>query len=231
MEKTPSNDNLNKNPFILRMLGWGAGYFVKTPWWLTKIYPHRVWKIPTKEKAIYLTFDDGPTGVATNFVLDQLGKYNARASFFCIGKNVVEHPAIYQRILSEGHTTGNHTYTHPNGWKTSTAVYLDDIRLATKHIQSPFFRPPYGRISKAQANGIGEAMGNRSVKIVMWDILSGDFDGSLSKEGCLENVIRRSSPGSIIVFHDSDKAFSRLEYVLPRVLEFFSGKGYVFRSL
>ncbi|MEO7922784.1 MAG: polysaccharide deacetylase family protein [Chitinophagaceae bacterium] len=206
-------------------------YFVKTPWWLKKIYPRRLWKMNTKDKIVYLTFDDGPHPLATPFVLDQLKRYQAKATFFCIGKNVVEYPSIYQRILQEGHRTGNHTYTHPNGWKKSPGIYLEDIKEATKYIRSKLFRPPYGRISQSQAKGINEAIGDRSAKIVMWDVLSGDFDESLIKEKCLENVIKNSSAGSIVVFHDSEKAFPRLEYVLPRVLEFFSGKGYAFGSL
>jgi len=206
-------------------------YFVKTPWWLKKLYPHRLWSVATKEKIIYLTFDDGPHPVATTFVLDELKKYNAKATFFCIGKNVVDHPSIYKRIIDEGHTTGNHTQTHPNGWKTKTPLYLADVAEASTHIQSNLFRPPFGRIKSSQVKGIAEAMKNKSAKIIMWDVLSGDFDESLSKEKCLKNVISNSDEGSIIVFHDSEKAFSTVEYVLPATLQFFTEKGYIFRSL
>lgn len=203
-------------------------YFVKTPWWLKKMYTHRLWSFDTKEKIIYLTFDDGPHPVATPFVLNELKKYNAKATFFCIGKNIVDHPAIYKRILEEGHTTGNHTQHHLNGWKTNTALYLSDIAEASKEIESNLFRPPFGRIKSSQVKGIAEAMKNKSAKIIMWDVLSGDFDESLSKEKCLKNVIENAAEGSIIVFHDSEKAFPLLNYVLPACLEFFAKKGYEF---
>jgi len=206
-------------------------YFVKTPWWLKKIYPHRLWDVDTKEKIIYLSFDDGPHPIATPFVLDELKKYNAKATFFCIGKNVVDHPAIYRRILEEGHSTGNHTYTHPNGWATQTGLYLKDITEASKHIDSALFRPPYGRIKAAQSKGLRQAMNNRSSKIVMWDVLSGDFDETLSVQDCYKNVTGKTTGGSIVVFHDSEKAFRVLKEVLPEVLQFFAGKGYVFKSL
>ena len=221
----------NKSPFILRILGMGAPYFVKTPWWLKKIYPNRVWDIDTNEKIIYLSFDDGPHPEATPFVLDELAKYNAKATFFCIGKNVVDYPDIYKRILDEGHAIGNHTQQHLNGWKTSTEIYLTDVSEAAKNISSNLFRPPYGRIKRSQAKGISEALKNKSAKIVMWDVLSGDFDMSLSNEKCLENVISKTRTGSIVVFHDSEKAFSRLKYTLPAMLEFFTLKGYVFSKI
>ena len=200
-------------------------YFVKTPWWLRKMYRQRLWAVDTKEKHIYLTFDDGPNPVATSFVLDELKKYNARATFFCIGKNVIEYPTIYRRIISDGHTTGNHTQHHLNGWRTAADNYLADVTEASAHIRSALFRPPYGRLKSVQARRLID------YKIVMWDVLSGDFDESISKEKCLKNVIANAEEGSIVVFHDSEKAFPRLEYVLPEVLRFFTEKGYVFRSL
>ena len=206
-------------------------YFVKTPWWLKRIYPNRVWHIDTDEKIIYLSFDDGPHPVATPFVLDELKRYNAKATFFCIGKNVVSFPAIYKRILDEGHRVGNHTQHHLNGWKTNTATYLADVAEASNHISSPLFRPPYGRIRAAQVKGIKKSLQNESAKIIMWDVLSGDFDESLSKENCLQNVIRKTKPGSIIVFHDSEKAFPLLAYSLPLFLRAFAEKGFVFNSL
>lgn len=206
-------------------------YFIKTPWWLKKIYPDRLWHINTNEKIIYLTFDDGPHPVATPFVLDELKKFNAKATFFCIGKNVVDYSVIYQRILNEGHSTGNHTQNHLNGWKTNKRAYLADVTEASKHIHSNLFRPPYGKITSLQAKGIGAAMNNPSSKIVMWDLLSGDFDNSLSKEKCLDNVITKTKPGSILVFHDSEKAFPILSYVLPEYLKFFSKSGYIFSKI
>lgn len=200
-------------------------YFVKTPWWLKKLFPKRVWSIDTREKEIYLTFDDGPHPTVTPFVLDQLKKYGATATFFCIGKNVAAHPAIYRRLLDEGHQPGNHTQNHLNGWDTDTATYLADAKAASAHIRSRLFRPPYGRMRSAQARGLAD------YNIIMWDVLSGDFDVSLSKEDCLANVIKHAGPGSVIVFHDSEKAFPRLQYALPGVLEHFANAGFRFKSI
>jgi peptidoglycan-N-acetylglucosamine deacetylase len=206
-------------------------YLVKTPWLLKKIYPDYLWSIDTKAKEIYLTFDDGPHPVATPFVLKQLKQYNALATFFCIGKNVIRHPEIYEQILAEGHSTGNHTQNHLNGWKTKNDVYLDDIAEASKTIDSPLFRPPYGRITSFQAKNLKPVMKGKNPTVIMWDVLSGDFDTSLSPENCLGHVILKSGPGSIIVFHDSEKAFPRLEYALPRMLKYFSEKGYSFKEI
>lgn len=196
-----------------------------------RIYPNRLWSMPASDKTIYLTFDDGPHPVATPFVLDELKKYNAKATFFCIGKNVIEFPDIYKRIISEGHSVGNHTQHHLNGWKTETNEYLDDVKEASTHIQSNLFRPPYGRLRSVQARGIAYAIKNKSSKIVMWDVLSGDFDEKLSKEKCLKNVLDKTSNGSIIVFHDSEKAFPRVQYALPLFLSDFSHKGFSFKAL
>ncbi len=206
-------------------------YFIKTPWWLKKIYPGYVWDIKTHEKNIYLTFDDGPHPVATPFVLDQLKKYNAKASFFCIGKNVLTDPGLYERILREGHAVGNHTQHHLNGWKTNDEVYLEDIITASKNISSSLFRPPYGRIRGSQVRSLRKKGLHGSPQIIMWSILSGDFDESISKEICLKNVLRGLNPGHIIVFHDSEKAFPRLAYTLPRLLEEGSQKGYSFKKI
>jgi peptidoglycan/xylan/chitin deacetylase (PgdA/CDA1 family) len=206
-------------------------YFVKTPWWLKRIYSSYTWSIPAKEKIVYLSFDDGPHPVATPFVLDLLTKYRAKATFFCIGKNVMAYPDIYRRILDEGHAVGNHTQNHLNGWKTKDAVYLADISEAAKLIDSGMFRPPYGRISSFQAAHIAKAMKNDRSRVVMWDILSGDFDNSLSGKQCSENVVLNVNKGSIIVFHDSGKAFPRLEICLPEVMKFLEKEKYVFAKL
>lgn len=206
-------------------------YFVKTPWWLKKIYSSYIWRVDTKEKNIYLTFDDGPHPVATPFVLDQLKKHNAKASFFCIGKNVLDHPQLYKRIVEERHAVGNHTHNHLNGWKTKDDVYLADVREAVKFIDSNLFRPPYGRITSFQANNIKQAMEKPAAKIIMWDVISGDFDDSLTGEQCLQHVILNAAKGSIIVLHDSEKAFSRLSFFLPLVLTFFEKQGYRFEKL
>ena len=224
-------ESSNKNPLILRVIGLGKKYFVKNPWWLKKIYPQRTWNISTREKHLYLSFDDGPHPVMTPFVLDELKKYNARASFFCIGENVELYPSIYKRILDEGHSTGNHTFHHLNGWQTPNDTYLSGIAEAGKFIHSRLFRPPYGKIRSAQARKIPMAMGSKTAKIIMWDVLSGDFDPDISAEQCLKNVTRHAGPGSIVVFHDSEKTAAKLRVVLPEVLKFFAEKGYFFRSL
>ena len=206
-------------------------YFVKTPWWLKRIYDSYTWSIPSNEKILYLTFDDGPHPEATPFVLSQLKQFTALATFFCIGKNVVSYPDIYKQILNEGHVTGNHTYNHLNGWKTSNDSYLKDISLASKEINSNLFRPPYGRITSFQAKNLKAAMGGKEVKVIMWDVLSADFDIDCTREQCLANVVLPTVPGSIIVFHDSEKAFPKLQYSLPRMLKYFAEKGYSFKSL
>src|SRR6185503_16470533 len=206
-------------------------YFVKTPRWIRKIYASYVWSMPAHDKTVYLTFDDGPHPRATPFVLKLLKQYNASATFFCIGKNVVGHPEIYTQIINEGHAVGNHTYNHLNGWKANNDAYLKDIALAAQHINSNLFRPPYGRITSFQAKNLKAVMKRNEPKVIMWDVLSGDFDMDITNEQCLSNVILNAVPGSIIVFHDSQKAWLKLEYTLPRVLEYFSEKGYTFRSI
>ena len=204
-------------------------YFTKTPWLLKKLYPECIWDVKTDEKILYLTFDDGPNPQATPFVLQELKKYNAKATFFCIGKNVKENFDVYKQIISDGHKPGNHTYNHLNGWKTTDKKYLEDIRLAANIIDTELFRPPYGKITKFQLKALqGEKF---KLKTIMWDVLSGDFDEKLTPENCYLNVINKAKPGSVVVFHDSLKAFPRLEYTLPRVLEFFSQKGYQFKFL
>jgi len=183
----------------------------------------------TKENEIYLTFDDGPHPQVTQFVLDELKKFNAKATFFCIGKNVKEHFDIYKQIISEGHRPGNHTFNHLNGWKTADKKYLDDIKQAADIIDSPFFRPPYGRATKFQMKALQED--KFQLKTIMWDVLSGDFDEKITPENCYLNVVKYAKAGSIIVFHDSLKALPRLQYALPLVLRFFSEKGFVFKVL
>lgn len=208
-------------------------YLVKTPWLVKKLYPTYTWQIPTKEKVLYLTFDDGPHETATPFVLDELKKYNAKATFFCIGKNVVNHPAIYRRIKEEGHAVGNHTYNHLNGWKTDDTVYINDIIEAADVIDSRLFRPPYGKIKKFQAKILQrkDSPLHQLFSIMMWDVLSGDFDVNISPQKCLSNVTDHAEGGSLIVFHDSTKAWSRMSYALPKVLTHFAGKGFSFAAL
>ncbi len=204
-------------------------YFIKTPRWLMKCFPSCIWKMPDHEKVIYLTFDDGPHPEATPFVLDTLKEHQAKATFFCIGKNVVEQPVIYQRIVAEGHAVGNHTFNHLNGWKTSDAMYMDNIAKAKQYIDSSLFRPPYGKITPFQLRLL--AKGNFKLRPVMWSVLSGDFDGKRSKESCLQNVLKSTGNGSIIVFHDSEKAFDKMNYALPKMLVYFKQQGYRFEKI
>ncbi|HEV8284591.1 MAG TPA: polysaccharide deacetylase family protein [Chitinophagaceae bacterium] len=206
-------------------------YFVKTPWWIKRIFPFYTWSIPTKEKVLYLTFDDGPHSEITPFVLKELKRYDALATFFCIGKNVLAWPDIYKQILNEGHAVGNHTQNHLNGWKTSNDVYMKDITEAANYIDSNLFRPPYGKITLFQAKNLSAAMKGRKARVIMWDVLSADFDEGVTAEQSLQYVVFRSSPGSIIVFHDSEKAFQKLSYVLPKALHHFTQQGFKFLSL
>jgi peptidoglycan-N-acetylglucosamine deacetylase len=204
-------------------------YFIKTPWWLQRLYKSCVWQMPTQQKIIYLTFDDGPHAQATNFVLQQLQQYNALATFFCIGKNVIEQQAIYKQILLANHAVGNHTHNHLNGFKTANNVYMQNIATAKQYIDSNLFRPPYGRITIFQLKLLQASL--YRLKPIMWTVLSGDFDMGLSPEKCLQNVIKNTKSGSIVVFHDSEKAFEKLQYVLPKVLAYFTAKGYRFEKI
>lgn len=203
-------------------------YLVKTPWLLKKIYSSLIWNIkPNDTNTIYLTFDDGPHPIATPFVLDVLKEFNAKATFFCIGKNVEQYSIIYNRIIEEGHSVGNHTHNHFNGFKTEDAEYINNTKKAAQFINTSLFRPPYGRVTRFQA----KLLQKLGFKIIMWDVLSGDFDINLSKEKCLENVLLNTKNGSIIVFHDSEKAFEKLEYTLPKTLEHFSTRKFNFKAL
>ena len=202
-------------------------YLVKTPWIIKKIYSNYTWNINAEDKIIYLTFDDGPHPTITNFVLDTLKTYNAKATFFCIGKNVELYPNVYSNIIQQGHTVGNHTQNHLNGWKTNDEIYIKNIEEAAKTIDSKLFRPPYGKATRFQAKLLMQA----NYSIIMWDVLSGDFDINLLKEKCAEDVILATKSGSIVVFHDSEKALPRLEFALPKVLDFFSKQGYRFDAI
>lgn len=193
------------------------------------MYPECLWEVNTSEKDIYLTFDDGPQPVATPFVLNELKKYNAKATFFCIGKNVKEYFDLYKQIISGGHKPCNHTFNHLNGWRTTDKKYLEDIREASNLIDSDLFRPPYGKITKFQIKALqGEKF---NLKTIMWNVISGDFDEKITPENCYLNVIHNSAAGSIIVFHDSLKALPRLQYALPRVLEYFTVNGFQFKII
>ncbi|HTN46051.1 MAG TPA: polysaccharide deacetylase family protein [Flavipsychrobacter sp.] len=202
-------------------------YSIKMPVWLPRFFPKDlIWRMRVDD-AVYLTFDDGPHPEATTFVLDTLKEYFAQASFFCIGKNVAAHPSLYQRIMDEGHAVGNHTYNHLNGWKTPNDIYLKNILKASKEMKSRLFRPPYGRIKISQSRRLIQ----RGWKVYMWDVLSADFDMDITPEQCLENVLTHIEPGSIVVFHDSEKAFPRMKYALPEVLKYCREKGWKMKKL
>ncbi len=204
-------------------------YFAKNPLLLKKLYPSLIWDVPVNDRSVYLTFDDGPIPEVTPFVLEQLKAYNARATFFCIGDNVRKHPDVYEMILRQGHSIGNHTFNHLNGWKTSTEEYISNIDECSKYTGDQLFRPPYGRISPSQIKAFKENYPDS--KIIMWDVLSGDFDTKIDAEKCYQNMVRNVEPGSIVVMHDSLKAMPRLEEALPRILKDLSEEGYFFKSL
>lgn len=201
-------------------------YLVKTPQFIQKLFPNFTWRIPSAEKQIYLTFDDGPIPDVTPWVIEQLKAYNAKATFFCVGDNVSKNPEVFKQILDEGHKVGNHTYNHLNGWTTDNVKYFLNVRRCAHQIKSNLFRPPYGRLMPKQAEFL-----QRHYRIVMWDVLSGDFDPDISAEQCLSNILKNAKPGSIVVLHDSLKAKDKLHFVLPKVLEYFSEKGFRFCHL
>ena len=204
-------------------------YLVKSPLLLKWYYPSLTWHKSRREKAIYLTFDDGPIPDVTAFVLKTLKSFNVKATFFCIGDNIRKYPELFQQVLTDGHRVGNHTYNHLKGWKTDTPVYIENFESCQQLMNTSLFRPPYGRIKKKQIDGIKALLPN--TEIVMWDVLSGDFDQGLSPDGCYQNVIKHTTNGSIIVFHDSLKAFERVKYALPKAIETLLDKGYIFKTL
>ena len=225
---------------------------VTTPKIAKALFPNLIWDLPSKEKVIYLTFDDGPTPTITDWTLDVLKQYHAKATFFCIGKNINENSSIFKRILVEGHSVGNHTHNHLKGWKTNANDYLKDIAKAQKLMSdacivmndecrvqsdiensqllthnSKLFRPPYGQIKPKQATQLIKS----GYKIIMWTVLAIDWDQSISKEKCLENVVNKATSGDIVVFHDSIKASKNLRYALPKVLAYFSEREFKFKRI
>ncbi|MES2619506.1 MAG: polysaccharide deacetylase family protein [Bacteroidota bacterium] len=190
------------------------------------VYRECLWKVNTKDKILYLTFDDGPIPNITAFVLDELRKWNAKATFFCIGRNVENNPEIFQKIVDEEHSIGNHTYDHLKGWNCKDREYLENIEKCGTVLNSKLLRPPYGKLKPSQYLAL-----KSQYKLVMWDVLSFDFDTKISQEKVLSNVIKNAEEGSIVVFHDSLKAEAKVRFVLPKVLEHFSAKGFKFEKL
>lgn len=212
-------------------------YWIKTNAFIKKIFPNYIWSIPNSENKIYLTFDDGPTPEITEWVLDELKKHDAKATFFCIGDNIEKHPVIFEKVINEGHSIGNHTFNHLNGWKNSDEKYLQnmslcessilDLKFKILNLQTKLFRPPYGKIKTSQSKKLRQL----GYKIILWDVLSADFDTTITPERCLKNVLKNVCSGSIIVFHDSVKAFPNLKYTLPKALKYWTEKGFVFEKL
>ncbi len=208
-------------------------YWIKTAGFVKWLMPHYIWSIKAKEKVVYLTFDDGPVPQVTPWVLDVLKQYGCKATFFCIGDNIRKNPGVFKAVIDQGHAIGNHTFNHLNGWTTTDSAYEENIRLCEEEIRQHYtkgtrlFRPPYGKIKKKQA----KRLLSEGKKIIMWDIITADFDQSISKEACLFNATDKVEPGSIIIFHDSIKAFPNLEYTLPRAIAILRDKGYRFEKL
>ncbi len=200
-------------------------YWVRTNSLIKRLFSSYVWDVPGPGNQVYLTFDDGPTPEVTAFVLDQLARFEAKATFFCIGKNVSDHPQLFARILEQGHKVGNHTQEHPNGWTTPLKQYIQGVldceAALGENNSSKLFRPPYGKLTRAQLREVKKL----GYKVIMWDVLSADFDTSVSPQKCLENVLRNIRPGSIVIFHDSEKAAPNLVYALPATLEFMKKNG------
>jgi peptidoglycan/xylan/chitin deacetylase (PgdA/CDA1 family) len=197
----------------------------KPPQFLKRLMPELVWNIPDGEH-VFLTFDDGPTPGVTEWILRELARFDMKATFFCLGKNVDLYPDLYQRIIDDGHKVGNHTYSHQKGWEMSTEDYIEDIDLANQMLHSDLFRPPYGRITPTQARELG-----KRYNIIMWDVLSRDYNRKLRPRTCLNNVIKHVRPGDIVVFHDSEKAFRNLHFALPRTLKYLQDNGLKSKSI
>ena len=191
-----------------------------------KVCRQPVWHLGSEGRRLFLTFDDGPSPSSTPWILDVLRSYEARATFFCLGRQVQQHPELYAAIRDDGHAVGNHTHNHLDGWRTSKRRYMKDVSRAAQWIQSPLFRPPYGRISLRQMHHLA-----KTHRIVMWDVLSRDYDSRLSPQTILSRLKRRVRPGSIVVFHDSPQAEKNLRTILPDFLEYCSREGYQFRTI
>ncbi len=183
------------------------------------MFPDLIWHIED-ERGVYLTFDDGPTPGVTEWILEMLRRHNAKATFFVLGKNVERYPDLYAKILADGHSVGNHTYSHQKGFGMSLEGYLEDIDFASYSVQSNLFRPPYARVTPSQMRAVAQRF-----KIVMWSVISFDYNNKLSRERCLKEVLPHIKPGAIVLFHDSEKAFANMSYVLPKTLEHIEKLG------
>jgi len=193
--------------------------YFRPPKFICRMFPSLIWSMPETD-SVYLTFDDGPTPGVTEFILDRLAEYDAKATFFCLGKNAEQYPHLFRMIVEGGHRIGNHTYSHQKGWSMSLERYLEDVDFANGLLRTDLFRPPYGRITPSQARRIGERY-----HIVMWDVLSRDYSQFVSPRACLHNVTRHVRGGSIVAFHDSVKSFRNVRYALPRTLQYLKEKG------
>lgn len=193
---------------------------------LKRIYPAAVWKVDTTQKIIYLTFDDGPIPIITDWVLDELNKYNAKATFFCVGNNILKYPAVFERIKKEGHLAANHTMSHCKGFKNTVKSYLDEVDGCKEMVGNDLFRPPYGQLKRSQY----KALKQRGYKIILWDVISYDYEG-ISEQQCLKNVTNNTKEGSIVLFHDSVKAEKNLRHTLPLFLKHFASLQFQFKAL
>lgn len=200
---------------------------VVVPRWLRMLYPNRTWSLPVDEKILYLSFDDGPHPTITPRVLVLLKQYNAKATFFCVGNNVEKYPAVFNSIQAEGHSLGNHSFHHLNGWKSDNQIYIDDVKKADRLIHSNLFRPPYGRLKFSQAS----ALLQMGYELIMWTVLSADYDRNITREQCAMRVIKNITPGTIVLFHDSEKAEERMLYALEELLNDATKKGYQFKAI
>ncbi len=199
---------------------------VTVPAFLRIFYPSLLWQKPAGEHRMYLTFDDGPHPELTPQVLDVLDEYHAKATFFCVGDNVQRYPEVYQQLLRRGHKTGNHTFNHLNGWRTPLNLYYENVNACREVVDSDLLRPPYGRITPSQIQTL-----KKEYQIIMWSVLSYDFDSETSPEQCLDYVINSAEDGAVIVFHDSPKSAANMLYALPKVLKHFTGQGFSFETL
>lgn len=190
------------------------------------IAPNVTWKVKTNDKVLYLTFDDGPHPSITPMVLGILEEYNAKATFFCVGDNVTKYPEIFNEIISKGHAVGNHTFNHIKGWQSTNQFYIDNIKKAAEVIPSNLFRPPFGRIKPSQIKLL-----KKDYRIVMWSILTRDYDKNLNPYTALKHLNKLTKPGDVVVFHDSEKAKENMLVMLKGMLQHFHQQQYQFKTL